>query len=372
VTGRGVDQILPCPSAPEIHEPNVDDARVYVQLAEEVSGSIPRAVAPEYIWGDALAELERLAPEARIINLETSVTCSDAYWPGKGINYRMHPANVACLSVARIDVCALANNHVLDYGEAGLAETLETLMAAGLKTAGAGPDLAGAQRPAIVTLSRGIRVMVFSFATTTSGVPRAWAATGQRPGVDLLTDLSDATAREIAERVQRVRRPGDVVVASIHWGSNWGYEVPSAHVHFAHALIDGAVDIVHGHSSHHPRPVEVHRGKLVLYGCGDLLDDYEGIPGYEAFRDDLALLYFASVDSRTGELAGLRMTPMRISKMQLTRAVPADVAWLRDTLDEISRTFGSGVELRADGRLELHWQIGPRGAAESSRARSGS
>jgi poly-gamma-glutamate synthesis protein (capsule biosynthesis protein) len=369
VTGRGVDQILPCPSAPEIHEPNVDDARVYVQLAEEASGPIPRAVAPEYIWGDALVELERLAPDARIINLETSVTGSDAYWPGKGINYRMHPANVACLSVARIDVCALANNHVLDYGEAGLAETLETLTAAGLKSAGAGRDLVGAQCPAIVGPLREARVIVFSFATTTSGVPRAWAAAEHQPGVDLLADLSDATAREIAERVQRVKRPGDVVVASIHWGSNWGYEVPSAHVRFAHALIDGAVDIVHGHSSHHPRPVEVHRRKLVLYGCGDLLDDYEGIPGYEAFRDDLVLLYFASVDSRTGELAGLRMTPMRISKMHLTRVVPADAAWLRDRLDEVSRPFGAGVQLTADGRLELHSAIGPRGAAEPWRAR---
>jgi poly-gamma-glutamate capsule biosynthesis protein CapA/YwtB (metallophosphatase superfamily) len=158
-----------------------------------------------------------------------------------------------------------------------------------------------------------------------------------------------------------------VVVASIHWGSNWGYEVPSAHVRFAHALIDdGAVDIVHGHSSHHPRPVEVYRGKLVLYGCGDLLDDYEGIPGYEAFRDDLVLLYFASIDSRTGELADLGVTPMRISKMQLTRVVPADAVWLRDTLDEVSRRFGSGVELTAEGRLELHW---PRGAAEPPPAR---
>jgi len=47
------------------------------------------------------------------------------------------------------------------------------------------------------------------------------------------------------------------------------------------------VDIVHGHSSHHVKGIEVHRGKLILYGCGDFIDDYEGIKGYEAFRDDL-------------------------------------------------------------------------------------
>src|SRR6266516_2677472 len=120
MTGRGVDQILPCPSAPEIFEPCVRDARDYVALAGLASGPIPRALAPGYIWGDALEELARAAPDARIINLETSVTSSDEYWPDKGVNYRMHPDNIACLTVARIDVCVLANNHVLDYGYGGL------------------------------------------------------------------------------------------------------------------------------------------------------------------------------------------------------------------------------------------------------------
>jgi poly-gamma-glutamate synthesis protein (capsule biosynthesis protein) len=99
--------------------------------------------------GDALGELQAVAPAARIVNLEVSITRSAEYWPGKGINYRMHPANVACLTAARIDVCALANNHVLDYGHAGLEETLATLAGAGVQTAGAGASLAAAQRPAI-------------------------------------------------------------------------------------------------------------------------------------------------------------------------------------------------------------------------------
>jgi poly-gamma-glutamate synthesis protein (capsule biosynthesis protein) len=149
MTGRGVDQILGCPSAPEIHEPDVRKAGDYVTLAEQVSGPIPRSVDPAYVWGDALGELEAVAPATRIVNLEVSVTRSAAYWPGKGINYRMHPANVTCLTAARIDVCALANNHVLDYGHAGLEETLATLAGAGVQTAGAGASLAAAQRPAI-------------------------------------------------------------------------------------------------------------------------------------------------------------------------------------------------------------------------------
>ena len=131
MTGRGIDQILPDPSAPELQESCVRDAREYVALAEQVNGPLARPVDFRYIWGDALAELDRVSPHARIINLETSITTSDTYWPGKGIHYRMNPRNVPCLTAARVDVCALANNHVLDFGYAGLEETLRTLEAEG-------------------------------------------------------------------------------------------------------------------------------------------------------------------------------------------------------------------------------------------------
>src|SRR5262245_56619887 len=139
-TGRGVDQILRRPSRPTLFEPAIDDARNYVELAEARSGPIPRGVDDTYVWGDALGELERAAPDARIVNLETSVTASEKASP-KGINYRMHPDNLGCLTAARIDVCALANNHVLDWGEAGLVDTLDVLQRAGLHTAGAGRDV---------------------------------------------------------------------------------------------------------------------------------------------------------------------------------------------------------------------------------------
>ncbi len=353
MTGRGVDQILPHPSAPELHESYLTDARVYVQLADEASGYVPRSVDPAYIWGDALDELARVAPDAHVINLETSITESKDFWASKGIHYRMHPANVGCLTAAKIDVCALANNHVLDYGHAGLRETLETLAAADVKTAGAGLTLAEAERPAILELPRDRRVVVFALGSATSGVLPAWAATVARPGVDFVHDLSEATADRIVERVRRVKRPGDVVIASIHWGTNWGYEVPEAHVHFAHRLVDGGVDVVHGHSSHHPRAIEAYRGHLVLYGCGDFINDYEGVRGSEEFRDDLVVMYFVAVNSRGGCLVSLRMTPMRIRKMRLNRASREEAEWLRDMITEASRDFGSRAEFAADGTLTL-------------------
>ncbi len=356
MTGRGIDQILPHPSNPTLYESYMTSALGYVALAEQRSGPIPRGVEPTYIWGDALQEWQRTPPDVRLINLETSITTSNAYWPGKAVHYRMHPANVSVLQAAQIDICALANNHVLDWGYDGLRQTLETLQQAGLQTSGAGLNLAQAEAPAIVTLPGKGRLIVFAFGEASSGIPLDWAATRDKPGVHLLPDLSQATLEHIQALVEAVKQPGDVVVASIHWGSNWGYEIPSEQVAFAQQLIDLAgVDVVHGHSSHHVRPIQVYNGKLILYGSGDLINDYEGIQGYEAFRGDLALLYLARIDPQTGALLELRLTPMQIKQFKLNRASPEDVSWLSQQLRRIGEKFGTWVELQPDQSLLLRW-----------------
>ena len=250
--GRGVDQILPHPSKPHLFEPYVRSALDYVEIAEQHHGPIRRPVDFAYIWGDALAELERARPDARIINLETAITTAEDAWPRKGIHYRMHPANAATFAAARIDCCILANNHVLDWGYAGLAETLDTLRRAGIRTAGAGRDEGEAAAPATIELQRGTRILVFAFGSPSAGVPRDWAAGRSRAGVNFL-DLSKQTADGVARGIHALKRPGDIIVASIHWGGNWGYPVERTERNFAHQLIDtGGVDIVHGHSSHHP------------------------------------------------------------------------------------------------------------------------
>ena len=355
MTGRGVDQILPHPSGHQIFEPYVQDAREYVELAESRNGPISTPVTGAYIWGDALAEFARVRPDTRIVNLETSVTVSNDHWRGKGINYRMHPENVECLTAARIDVCGLANNHVLDYGYAGLAETLTTLTRAGLKTVGAGRSLPEARAPALVPLANSTTLVVFAFGTESSGIPSNWTARQDRPGIDFLRDLSEATAAGIFERERHAKSPRSLVVASIHWGTNWGYDVPRDHVRFAHRLVDGGVDIVHGHSSHHPRPIEVYRDRLILYGCGDFINDYEGIEGHEQYRDDLVLMYFATLSPATGELTALAMTPMEIRNVKLNKTSAADSQWLRETLQRVSAPYGTHVDLMPDGTLALRW-----------------
>ncbi len=306
MTGRGIDQILPHPSDPVIYESSIKSAKRYVELAEEASGPIPKPVDFAYIWGDALGEWEQVAPDARIINLETAVTRSTD-WEDKGINYRMHPDNVACLTVAKIDCCVLANNHILDWGATGLETTLQTLGKAHLKTTGAGRNLEEAAAPAVLEITGKGRILVFAYGSETSGVPWNWAALADKPGVNLLADFSDTTVEHLTACIREVKRPGDIVVASLHWGANWGYSVPRHQRAFARRLIDAAgVHVIYGHSSHHVKGIEVYKDQLILYGCGDFLNDYEGIGGYEDYRGDLSLMYFATVETSTGTLVSLR------------------------------------------------------------------
>ncbi|MGW6404620.1 CapA family protein [Streptomyces sp. NPDC055134] len=92
---------------------------------------------------------------------------------------------------------------------------------------------------------------------TSSGIPPSWAVAVDRSGIDHVAEASDAAAAAVVTRIRQVKRPGDIVITSIHWGSDWGCSVPRDQVRFAHALVGGGADVVHGHSSHHPRPLEL-------------------------------------------------------------------------------------------------------------------
>ena len=353
MTGRGVDQIMRKPCDPRIHESFLHSALDYVELAERASGPIPRKVDPSYVWGAAFEEWDRMRPDARIVNLETAITRSEEF-VRKGINYRMSPENADCLAAAKIDCCTLANNHVIDWARAGLLDTLSTLDRAHIKTAGAGRDREAALAPATLEIAGGGRVLVVALASQTAGAPNDWAARDDAPGIELIDEACEGAAIQAAERIAGVKRPGDLVVVSIHWGSNWGYEIPEAQRRFAHTLVDRAdAAVVLGHSSHHAKGFEIYRQRLILYGCGDFLNDYEGIEGYEQYRGDLALMYFADFDLASGGLVKLTIAPLQIRRFRLVRPARCDVEWVRHTLERECSQFGLLATVDAEGRISI-------------------
>jgi len=351
--GRGIDQILPSPGNPRLYEDYLKSAQDYVHLAERANGPIPRHAGPGYVWGDAPDALRQERAGVTIVNLETAVADTGTAEP-KGINYRMNPANAGVLQHLPADCCVLANNHVLDWGEEGLLQTLDTLQGLHIPFAGVGRDATQAAAPAVLR-GPGGRVLVFAFAARDSGVPRRWAAGSNTPGVNRLDHLDAARVDAIAAQVAAVKAAGDIAIASIHWGGNWGYEIPAQHVSFAHALVDHAgIDIVHGHSSHHAKGFEIRHGKLILYGCGDFLNDYEGIRGYEEFRANLALIYLPVLDETAGGiLVSLRIVPFQIRKFRLNRACAADASWLAETLTRHCLSPGMRLVMEPDATLRL-------------------
>ena len=351
---RGVDMIQDYSCDPKLYEGNGLNARDYVELAIMQNGPLPEKSkrGPSYVCGDALKILEKHEPDVRIINLENSVTQSDDPWPLKGIHYRMHPKNVNVIQAAKVDCCILANNHTADWGFVGLEETLRTLQGAGVSYAGAGFNIEEAQAPAVFPVPGKGRVLVFAVGHTSSGVPERWKAKSKQCGVNVV-DLRPADVDVLAQQVKSVKKAGDIAVLSIHWGGNWGYEIEPPFPTFAHNVIDRAdIDVVFGHSSHHALGIEVYNQKLIIYGAGDFLNDYEGITGHESYRGDLSLMYFPSVDPSTGRLVDLTMVPTKIRHIQVHYASADDINWMHQTINRECKKLGGKIKRQED---ELHY-----------------
>jgi poly-gamma-glutamate synthesis protein (capsule biosynthesis protein) len=285
---------------------------------------------PDFPWGDTL-ELFRRA-DWRTCNLECVLADGGTPWTPKVFHFRSDAKNLAVLRAAGIDAVALANNHTLDFGYDALAEMLATLDRAGLPHAGAGPDLARAARPAICATAAGpIAVIAF-----TDNEP-AWEATGARAGVFYVpVDLADARAAELIRLVARTRAEADFVIVSAHWGPNWGYTPPREHVPFARALIDAGADLVHGHSGHVVRGVEIYRGRPILYGAGDFVDDYAVDP---AERNDQSFVFVVETDLRS--VRGLRLYPTVIRSFQARLAERRERTEIADLMRGLCADLGT-------------------------------
>ena len=351
MTGRGLDQALPNPVDPQIYEPYIKDARDYLLLAKRKSGAFDTPLSYDYIWGDAFEIFENQKPDLKIINLETAVTNHDEPYPGKGINYRMSPENFKAITSAEIDLCILANNHTLDWQQKGLLETLKTIDEAGVEQAGAGKNLDAAEKPVIIEQNN-TRILIFSYGSPDSGIPADWEAENNKPGLNMIFRYNDETLKNIKQNIDAYKKPGDIIVFSIHWGGNWGYDVPERHRDFAHKLIEEAgADLIHGHSSHHPKGIEVYQDKLIIYGAGDLINDYEGIGGHEQYRPELSLMYFPVLNTKSGDLEKLIMIPTKMHEFKLNRAFGEDAQWLKDILKRESEEFGTTVKMSEEGEI---------------------
>jgi len=340
--GRLVDQVLPS------HVEAPEDAMHAHMLFRVRNPKVKLPVEHKYVWGDVLEDIK--SADVRLVNLETSVTTHPVKYPGKAFNYRMHPDNLQSLKEAHIEYCSMANNHTLDFSVQGLYDTLSSLTKRDIAWAGAGKDITEASKPAVFT-AKGKKIACFSMADHYN----FWAAGPNTPGTNFLDvdSFKKEDIDKIKEQVKEVRAKEnpDIVVWSLHWGGNYCWQPSKEKQDFAHRLIDECgVDIIHGHSSHHIQGIEVYKGKPIIYGCGDFVDDYAVDQEY---RNDLSFAYFVEWNSKDKRVEKIELVPTKVECCQVVKAAHEDKKWLLRTLQKLCQPFQTQVGLLPNGNFQV-------------------
>lgn len=291
------------------------------------------------VWGNVLERLRGL--DGLVVNLECALSKHGTKWrrTHRPFHFRADPDwAVPALERAGVDVCALANNHVLDYEAVALRETLEHLDEAGIARSGAGETIGKALEPAVVSID-GLTVAVVAL---TDNTPE-YAADDSSPGT-AWTEIdreNPETRRRVREALERARGADpDLLVASLHWGPNMIAEPPAPFREFGRWLVEEGVDIVHGHSAHVFQGIEVHEGRPILYDTGDFVDDYAVD---SRLRNDRSFLFVLAV-SESGVPTELRLYPTEIDDCAAHEAPPDAADWARERMRELSAPFGTGFD----------------------------
>ncbi|CAF0994205.1 unnamed protein product [Rotaria sordida] len=379
--GRLIDQLLPS----SVNNP--EEAAIIRQFRSSRSSRCPYLQEGKYnyvtVWGNTIP-LWKMG-NLNIINLETSATTHDKPWPGKVFNYRTHPANIACLTAANIHHASLANNHTLDFEVKGLEETCESLDRSGISYVGAGKTSEHALGPVFLDVpitfssideklppvsingttsrsSTSLRIGLLS----ASDHPSDWFTV---PSFHLIAhyDLPSLYAH-LEPLITTARLNSDFVIFSVHWGPNYQWIPDKKIQELARWMIHQGVDLIHGHSSHHVQGIEIVQRKngthgLILYGCGDFLDDYAIDHQY---RNDLGALFqlhlsISPLPSQDGRLKSIRLRslsifPTRCSNFQVNQLSLQDVdwTWIKEKLVQLSNvgrrtwTLGQNNDIQLD------------------------
>lgn len=311
-----------------------------VMLGRGVNEAL-RGKHPDAPWGTVLPCLRK--SDAVIANLECALTSHATPWSRtpKVFHFRGDPWLTQVLKAGNVRCVTLANNHSLDFEEAGMLDTLRHLEAAGIAHAGAGRNDQEARAPARFEAAT-LAVAVIGM---TDNEPD-FAASPGHPGTNYQEIRTDAaTFARLDASVQEARRQGaKFVVLSVHWGPNMLTEPPAHFRAFAHAAIARGVDLFHGHSAHLYQAVERHGRGLILYDAGDFLDDYAVD---SVLRNDRSFLFL--VELREGVLSRLRMLPVRLRFARVDLAEGPEFETIRARMKALCSPFGTLLEETEEG-----------------------
>lgn len=309
-----------------------------VMIGREVDNVISQE-GYRYVWGNVLPLLH--STDLNIVNLETTLTNSNKIVE-KTFNFKATPDKIKCLTDANVTVANLANNHILDFSEQGLIETIQTLKNAGIKYVGAGINDKEASKPVIITRNN-IITGILGF---TDNEP-TWKAGTSSSGINYINVSGEDDRKRALLSIEQLKKEADIVVVSIHWGPNM-QEFPEKYfIDFAHQMIEQGADIIHGHSAHNFQGIEVYHHKLILYDTGDFVDDYMVDP---VLKNDHS--FFFRIDADEKSLTNLELFPVLISRYQVNLAIGKEYKWSIKRMQYLSEKFGTKVSDRGQVLLK--------------------
>jgi len=294
---------------------------------------------PAALFSPELIELAH-EPDLLVANLECCISERGEPWPdpAKPFFFRAPPVAVEVLRLLGIDAVTLANNHALDFSAEGLVDTLALLSQAGIAVVGAGLNVEGARRTAVLN-ANALRVAVIGV----TDHPDDFAAGTSRPGV-ALADLRSGVPDWLTEAIAAARASADAVLVTPHWGPNMR-DSPLPYVRRAAAHLVGAgATLVAGHSAHVFQGVQL----PVLFDLGDFVDDYAVHP---VLRNDLGLFWLVTLEP-SGPTR-VEAVPLRLEFCHTRLADAAERNWIRRRLTDACAGFGTAVEETPHGRLRI-------------------
>lgn len=224
----------------------------------------------DYSW--PFRNISSLFSEAdlAIANLESPFLVTSNYEVNTGsFSFKANPRSIEGLKLAGFDILSLANNHILNQGRQGIADTYKTLDEAGIGSVGT------KERKMIIRESKGIKFAFLAYSYDSSS--------DLIPGLDIPKASAD---------IKEAKKEADVVIVLMHAGIEYRRQPTDQQTSFAHNAIDAGADLVIGHHPHWPQIVEKYKGKTIVYSLGNLIFDQmwsketsEGLVVKAFFRD---------------------------------------------------------------------------------------
>lgn len=271
-------------------------------------------------WGWPFAHISSTlaAADLTIINLESPFTIGNNHVVTTGsFSFNADPMMVQGLKDAGVDLVSLANNHILNQGRKGLADTMSVLQENGIAFAGAGLNETAARQPVIKEVG-GVKIGFLAYA-----YPDDYqVATEKQPGT------ANLDADKMRADVAALKPQVDLVIILLHAGTEYENQPNKQQIAFAHAAIDAGADLIVGHHPHWVQQVEQYNGKTIIYSLGNLVFD-------QMWSTETTEGALASVKITNKQISGISYAPIVIEDYGQPKIVTDPARW-----DKIIKRMG--------------------------------